>query len=248
MKNFRSRLLDGDLLIGTIISLPSPEITELLSATGLSWLFIDSEHGPLDTLQIQRMLQASSSNCPCLIRVPGHDADVIRRTLDTGATGIIVPQINNAEQARTAVRAAKYPPDGNRGVGLARAHKYGLSFSDYLETANREVCVIIQVETREAIENIEDIVAVKGIDAALVGPYDLSANLGYTGQVAHPEVLKAIEKVMCACNRVNVKLGYFGVSAQAVRPYINKGFTLIIVGIDTLLLLGSVRQLLQQLN
>lgn len=247
MKSFRKRLLDGDLLIGTLVSLPSPEVVELLSKTKLDWLFIDGEHGPFDTLQIQRMLQATSSDCPCLIRVPSHDTVVIKRALDTGAAGIIVPQINNAEQARAAVNAAKYPPSGNRGVGLARAHEYGLSFSNYLTTANQETCVVIQAETRAAVENIESIVAIKDINAILIGPYDLSANLGHTGQIEHPEVLGAIEKVMHACNQANVKLGYFGVNAQAVRPYINKGFTLITVGVDSLLLLEGTQQLLREL-
>ncbi len=247
MKSFRKRLLDGDLLIGTLISLPSPEVVELLSKTKLDWLFIDGEHGPFDILQIQRMLQAASSDCPCLVRVPSHDAVVIKRALDTGVAGIIVPQINNAEQAHAAVNAAQYPPSGNRGVGLARAHEYGLSFSNYLTTANQETCVVIQAETRAAVENIESIVAVKDISAILIGPYDLSANLGHTGQIDHPEVLGAIEKITRACNQANVKLGYFGVNAQAVRPYINKGFTLITVGVDSLLLLESTQQLLQEL-
>lgn len=247
LKSFRRRLLDGDILIGTLISLPSPEVAELLSKTRLDWLFIDGEHGPFDTLQIQRMQQAASSNCACLIRVPSHDAIAIKRALDTGATGVIVPQINNAEQARTAVRAAKYPPHGNRGVGLARAHEYGFSFSSYLETANQETCIVIQAETGEAIDNIEDIVAVKDIDAILIGPYDLSANLGHTGQVEHPAVLSAIDKVADACRQANVKLGYFGVDAQAVRPYIDKGFTLITAGVDSLLLLESAQQLLREL-
>ncbi len=248
MKTFRQRLLDGDLLISTLISFPSSEIVELLSKAGFDWLFIDSEHGPFDSLQMQRMLQAVSPNCSCLIRVPSHDIVSIKSALDIGAAGIIVPQINNTEQARAAICAAKYPPLGNRGVGLARAHEYGISFSSYLEKANQETCVVIQAETREAIDNIEDIVVLEDLDAILIGPYDLSANLGYTGEVEHPEVLSAIEKVERVCKQANVKLGYFGVDAKAVRPYIDRGFTLITVGVDSLLLLNRAQQLLKELR
>lgn len=248
LNSFRKRLLNGDLLISTLISLPSPEVVELLSKANFDWLFIDGEHGPFDTLHMQRLLQAASTNCPCLIRVPSHDVVSIKRALDIGAAGIIVPQINNAEQADAAIRAAKYPPNGVRGVGLARAHEYGRSFANYLQTANEETCVVIQAETRDAIDNIEEIVALSGVDAILIGPYDLSANLGHTGEVEHPEVLAAIEKVEYTCKKNSVKLGYFGVSAQAVRPYIEKGFTLVTVGVDSLLLQTSAQQIYEALE
>jgi len=134
---------------------------------------------------MQRLLQAASTNCPCLIRVPSHDVVSIKRALGIGAAGIIVPQINNAEQADAAIRAAKYPPNGVRDIGLARAHEYGRSFTNYLQTANEETCVVIQAETRDALDNIEEIVAISGVDAILIGPYNLSAKLGHTGEVEH---------------------------------------------------------------
>ena len=242
MKSFRKRLLNGDLLVSTLISLPSPEIVELLSYSNFDWLFIDGEHGPFETFQMQRMLQAASTNCPCLIRVPSHDAVSIKRALDIGAAGIIVPQISTAEQASAAVRAAKYPPDGIRGVGLSRAHEYGQSFTSYLQTADEATCVVIQAETREAINNIEDIATISGVDAILIGPYDLSANLGHIGAVEHPEVLAAIEKVENVCKKANVKLGYFGVNVQTVRPYIKRGFTLVTISVDSLLIQAGVQQ------
>ena len=248
MTSFRSRLIEGELLLGTLISLPSPEVVELLSKLDFDWLFIDGEHGPFDTLQMQRMLQAVASNCSCLIRVPSHDAVSIKRALDIGATGIIVPQIRTADEAKCAVQAAKYPPKGIRGVGLARAHEYGISFSSYLDNADQEICVVVQAETREAINNIDEIAAVEYVDAILIGPYDLSANLGYTGQIEHPEVVNAIEKVEEACKRENIKLGYFGVNAESVRPYIDKGFTLITVGVDSLLLLENAKGMVEALR
>lgn len=248
MNSFRDRLLKGELLLSTLISFPSAEVVELLSKLDLDWLFIDGEHGPFDTPQMQGMLQAASSNCPCLIRVPSHDAVCIKRALDIGAAGIIVPQIKTAAQACAAVRAAKYPPKGIRGVGLARAHEYGISFSNYLETADQQISVVIQAETKEAIDNIEEIIAIEDVDAILIGPFDLSANLGHTGEIDHPQVVDAIEKVAQACKNENVKLGYFGVSAEAVKPYIENGFTLITVGVDSLLLLNSAQQMIAELR
>jgi 2-keto-3-deoxy-L-rhamnonate aldolase RhmA len=247
LKSFRDRLKAGEVLLSTLVSFPSPEVVELLSKLNFDWLFIDGEHGPFGTLEMQRMLQAASSNCPCLIRVPSNDLVYIKQALDIGAAGIIVPQINNAEEAQAAVQAAKYPTQGNRGVGLARAHEYGISFTDYLAKADSETCVVIQAETSGAIEHIEEIVAIKDVDAILIGPYDLSANLGYTGEVTNPEVVAAINKVEIACKQANVKLGYFGINAKSVLPYKEKGFTLLTIGVDSLFVLNSAQQLLDEM-
>ncbi|MGH1537574.1 MAG: HpcH/HpaI aldolase family protein [Gammaproteobacteria bacterium] len=248
MKSFRERLKAGEVLISTLVSFPSPEVVELLSKLGFDWLFIDGEHGPFGTLEMQRMLQANAGNCPCLIRVPSNDLVYIKQALDIGASGIIVPQIKSAEEAQAAVHAAKYPSRGNRGVGLARAHEYGISFTDYLAKADRDTCVVIQAETEGAIEHIEDIVAIQDVDAILIGPYDLSANLGYTGELDHPEVVSAISKVEYACKQANVKLGYFGVDAKSVLPYKAKGFTLLTVGVDSLFVLNGAQQVLEEIK
>jgi 2-keto-3-deoxy-L-rhamnonate aldolase RhmA len=253
MVSFRQRLKAGDVLLSTLVSFPSPEVVELLSKLNFDWLFIDGEHGPFGTLEMQRMLQAATSasasdHFPCLIRVPSNDIVAIKQALDIGAAGIIVPQINNAQEAQSAVRAAKYPTQGNRGVGLARAHEYGISFSEYLNRANNDTCVVLQAETAGAIENIEEIVAIEDVDAILIGPYDLSANLGYTGQIDHPEVLSAINKVEKVCKRAEVKLGYFGVNTEAVRPYKEKGYTLLTIGVDSLFILNGAQQLLEEMN
>jgi 2-keto-3-deoxy-L-rhamnonate aldolase RhmA len=247
LKSLRQRLQAGKVLVSTLVSFPSPEVVELLSKLNFDWLFIDSEHGPLGTLEMQRMLQAAG-NCPCLIRVPSNDLVYIKQALDIGAAGIIVPQINDAEEAQVAVHAAKYPTQGNRGIGLARAHEYGISFTDYLAKADNETCVVIQAETRGAIEHIDEIVAINDVDAILIGPYDLSANLGYTGQIDHPEVVAAISKVEHACKRANVKLGYFGINAESVLPYKEKGFTLLTIGVDSLFVLNGAQQLLDKMN
>ncbi len=248
MDSFRKRLINGEQLIGTLVSLPSPEVVELLAKCGFDWLFIDAEHGAFDTLQMQHMLQAAANYSPCLIRVASHEIVAIKKALDIGAAGIIVPQINTVQEATAAVSAAKYPAQGHRGIGLARAHEYGLSFATHIETANQETCIVIQAETRGAIENIDAIAAIEGVDAILIGPYDLSANLGHTGHVSHPEVVGAIEKVEQACIQNQKQLGYFGVNAEAVRPYMDRGFTLITVGVDSMMLLSEAQSILNDLK
>ena len=246
-KAFTERLRQGDLLIGTLISLASPEIAEIISHTGYDWLFIDAEHGAFNPQQAQPMLQAAG-NTPCVIRVPAGDDVWIKKALDIGAAGIIVPQVHTAEQAEQIINQCKYSPVGNRGVGIGRAHTYGLSFENTIKHANDETAVILQAESRAAINNIEEIVKVPGLDAILVGPYDLSASLGRIGEVNHPEVQEAINRVANVCKAAEIKLGYFGVNASAVKPAIDNGFTLIAVGVDTLFVIKSATETLAELK
>ena len=165
-----------------------------------------------------------------------------------GAAGIIAPQVNTVEQAQDMVRFARYSPQGTRGVGLGRAHGYGMHFAEYLETANDHVAVLVQAEHIEAVENIESIVRVEGIDGIMLGPYDLSASLGKMGQLDDPAVVGAIERGSQACQSTGMPIGYFGVSADAVRPYIQKGYNMILAGVDTLHLGNAARNLLNELK
>lgn len=246
--NFRKRLWAGESLVGTMVTLPEPAIAEVLTGLGFDWLFVDGEHGPLETREILAILQAVGDRIPCLVRVPGSEEPPIKKALDLGAEGIIVPQVNTAEQAANVVRFARYSPVGARGVGLARAHGYGQRFQEYLNEANERVTVIVQAEHVRAVENIESIVKVEGIDAVLLGPYDLSASLGKMGRIDDPVVVDAIEQVTKACQAAGIPLGYFGVSAQAVRPYMQRGYKMIAAGTDTLFLAAAARRLLEELR
>lgn len=241
--DFRSRLRSGEKLLGTMVTLASPATAEILADIGFDWLFVDGEHGPLETGEILGILRAVGDRAACVVRVPSADEVAIKKVLDLGAAGIIAPQVNTAEQAADVVRFARYAPDGTRGVGLARAHGYGLRFQEYLEAANEQVAVIVQAEHAEAVENIEAIAKVEGIDCVLLGPYDLSASLGKMGQVNDPVVTGAIERVTRACLAARVPLGYFGVTPEAVRPYIERGYTLIIGGVDTLFLASGAKDM-----
>jgi len=246
--NFRKRLWARESLIGTMVTLPVPAIAEILAELGFDWLFVDGEHGQLETREILAILQAVGDRVPCLVRVPCAEEPPIKKALDLGADGIIVPQVNTAEQAASVVRYARYAPAGSRGVGLARAHGYGLRFQEYLDAANERVAVIVQAEHTQAVENIESIVKVDGIDAVLIGPYDLAASLGKMGRIDDRAVTDAIDHVTKSCQAACVPLGYFGVSAQAIRPYMERGYTLIVAGVDTLFVAGAAGRLLVELR
>ena len=245
---FRNRLKSGELLVGTMVTLGTPEVTELLAKVGYDWLFIDAEHAPLSALDLQRMLQGAGSQMPCLVRLSASREVPIKQALDAGAAGIIAPMVNSAEEAAQVVSWSKYSPMGTRGVGVSRAHGYGLGFQDYIDSANNNVTVVVQAEHIKAVENIEAIVQVPGIDSVLIGPYDLSASLGKLGEITDPEVVQAIDYVSKVCMAAGIPLGYFGLTANAVTPYIERGYTLIAVGIDTLMVGVAAKRMLEKVR
>ncbi len=245
---FRDRLLRGDVLIGTMVTLNAPAVPELMADVGFDWLFIDAEHGVFEARELEALLQAAGAATAGLVRVSTGAEVPIKKALDVGAAGIIAPQINTAEHAAEVVRLAKYPPAGSRGVGVARAQGYGLHLSEYVSTANERTAVVVQAEHIEAVRNIEAIVRVPGIDAVLVGPYDLSASMGKPGQVDDVEVRQAIDRVTTACRDAGVRLGIFGVSVAAVKPYLDQGYTLVVVGVDTLLLAQAAQAMLTEMK
>jgi 2-dehydro-3-deoxyglucarate aldolase/4-hydroxy-2-oxoheptanedioate aldolase len=246
--DFRKRLLSGDVLVGTLITIPSAEVAEIMAGVGFDWLFIDTEHSPFNAHGAQTFLQAAGQNCPCVIRVPASDEVWIKKALDIGANGIIAPLVNSAADAEAIVRMCKYPPDGTRGVGISRAHQYGLAFNQYMERANDEIAVILQAETAQAVKNISEIVKVPGIDAIFIGPYDLSASLGKMGQLTDPEVKQAIQTIAEACQKAGVRLGIFAATAEAVEPFIQQNFTLLAIGTDGLLMAQNAKDLLEAVS
>jgi HpcH/HpaI aldolase/citrate lyase family len=164
---FKQRLRAGTRYYGAMVTLPTASTAEILVDAGFQWLFIDGEHGPLSLSEILGILQAVGHRVPCLVRVPILGEAEIKQVLDLGAQGVIVPQVNSPGQAADVVRYARYAPEGGRGVGLARAHGYGFQFAEYIASANAEVCVIVQAEHRLAVENIEEIVRVAGVDGVI---------------------------------------------------------------------------------
>ncbi len=246
--SFKRRLKQGDLLIGTFMTLPSPEIAEIIAEVGFDWLFVDMEHTTLDVKDVQRILQAVEGKCACIVRVPNKDEAWLKKVLDAGADGVIVPHVNTADEVRSIVRTCLYPPEGSRSVGLSRAQKYGLRFDEYVQKANRNIAIIPQVEHIEGVQNIEEIVKVPGISAIFIGPYDLSGSLGKLGETKDPEVQKCIAKIKDVCSEAGLPVGIFGMDADSVSPYIKKGYTLITAGMDILFLGESAKKSLQKLR
>jgi 2-dehydro-3-deoxyglucarate aldolase len=247
-QTFRTRLKNRERLLGTMVTLPSMATAEILSRVGFDWLFLDGEHGPLESADLAALLIAVSGRSACLVRVAEARETPIKKALDLGADGIIAPQVNSVEHARDVVRWSRYAPSGTRGVGLARAHGYGFEFQDYVKTANDRVSLIVQVEHIDAVNCIEETVGIEGIDAILLGPYDLSASMGKMGQIEDSEVVEAIGRVTRTCLAAGMPLGMFGVTTAHVKPYIEQGYTLIVAGVDTLLLGNAARKTLAELK
>jgi len=230
--NFRDRLLRGDRLIGTLLSLPSPELVEIASDAGFDWLFLDMEHGALETRDIQRLVQAAREPCAPLVRVPENREMWIKKALDTGAAGIIVPHVNSAEDAVRAVYWGKYPPEGGRSVGFSRSNLYGTRFQESVESANAETVVIAQVEHIDGVQAIEAILDVSGVDAVFIGPYDLSASLGKPGRIQDLDVRDAVRAVAAACAHRKVPAGIFAMDIPGALKALEEGYSLVCSGID----------------
>lgn len=235
-RRFRERLKKGELLLGTIVALPSSDTAEILCLAGFDWLFLDMEHAPYSLQDIQRICQAVGGRCGCVVRIPEKSEVWIKRVIDIGPDGIIVPHVDTAEETERILRWALYPPQGTRSAGIARAQDYGLKMDVAIRGANPEMLVIPQIEHRDGVEQIEEIVRVEGLKAVFVGPFDLSGSLGILGQVTDPQVRSGIEHIAEVCRGVGMKAGIFGVDVDAVEPYVELGYTLVAVGADTLML------------
>lgn len=244
---FRERLRRHEPLIGTIVSVGSTEVVEVLAACGFDWLFIDAEHAPLSPAVVQQMVMAAGT-VPCVVRLPANDEVFIKQALDAGAAGIIVPLVNSAAEAASVVRRAKYPPQGMRGVGTSRALGFGYGIADYFAKANSETVVFVQAEHVEAVRAIDEIVAVPDLDGIFVGPFDLSASMGKPGQVNDPEVVAAIGKVGTAARGAGLPVGFFGVTPDGVAPWLERGFSLVACGVDLMLLGAKAREIVAALR
>jgi 2-keto-3-deoxy-L-rhamnonate aldolase RhmA len=247
-ESFFSRLKNGDLLLGTILTLPSPEAAELLSRAGFDWLFVDMEHTSLGVKDVQRILQSVGREFPCLVRIPVLDEAWIKKVLESGPAGIIIPHVNTAEEVENILGWSKYPPEGTRSVGISRAQGYGMDFQNYMSKANETIAIVPQVEHIDAVKNLKSFVNIPGISAIFVGPYDLSGSIGKLGQVEDPEVCEALQEVQTVCSQAGLKTGIFGVDDVAVKPYIELGYSLVAVGTDTSYLIRSAQDTLRSIR
>lgn len=191
---FKSRLAAGETLIGCWVALADPYVAEITAAAGFDWLLIDGEHAPNDLRSIMAQLRVveASASAP-VVRLPMGETWAIKQALDIGVQSLLIPMVETAQDARRLVRAVRYPPQGNRGVGAGLARASGFSaIQDYLQTADDQVWLGIQIETRAGLAAIDDILAVEGVDGVFIGPADLSADMGHLGEPRHPDVLAAI--------------------------------------------------------
>lgn len=240
-KSFIEKVSSASPVVGTIVTLDSPEVAEILSLCNFDWLFLDMEHGTLSIASIQHLIQAMQNDCSSIVRIPENSAVWIKRALDTGCDGILVPQVNDAVDARRAVMAAKFPPEGSRSVGIARAQGYGMSFSEYVSSANDTVALLIQVEHIRAVENLDQILSVEGIDGIFIGPYDLSGSMNMLGQVTAEPVQKAIQEVKQKCKSKSIPFGIFVMEGEAAKKEVEDGCNFIAVGIDSVLLANAAK-------
>jgi len=229
---FKARLRNRETLIGPLVTITSPDVAEILSLVGFDYLWIETEHAPMDFVQAQTLIQAAGGRCPCLVRVPEGKEVWIKKALDIGCDGIVVPQVKSAAEAEAVIDFCLYPPRGRRSVGISRAHDYGMAFQSYVQAANDELAIILQMEHIDGVRNLGSILAVPGIDAILIGPFDLSGSLGVLGQITHPQVQTAIKEIKRHCEEAGVPVGIFSADADSARDAIDQGFSLIALGMD----------------
>ena len=241
-QTFRKKLLSGRTLIGTVVTLPCPQIAEILAYAGFDWLWIDAEHSPLQMGEVQGILQAMQDRCAGVVRIPASEEVYIKKSLDIGAAALIAPHVDTVEIAERVVRFAKYPPSGERSIGVSRAHAYGLQFADYMKHANEQIAVIIQIEHVNGARNIEAILDVAGVDAVMIGPYDLSGSLGKPGEIHDPEVQGLIKHVAQTCRKRKKPIGIFAPDGDVARRFLDQGFSLIAVSVDAMMLAKSAQE------
>lgn len=244
---FRRALAEGRKQIGLWSTLGSNVGVEMLAGAGFDWILIDTEHSPTDPSSVLQQFQAMNypgATAAAVVRPAWNDAVLIKRLLDIGAANFIVPMVQNAEEARRAVAATRYPPRGIRGVaGIHRGNGFGLHANEYFARAHELITMLVQVETRKAVENIAEIAAVDGVDGIFVGPADLSADLGYLGKMEADEPQAVIRQALKACQAAGKAAGILVRREEDALRWLDEGFTFVALGSDANLLIQAARDL-----
>ena len=242
MNAFRQLLQGPTRPVGTWIMSASPLIAEAVGQSGFDWAVVDMEHTPLDMMEIVHLLQAiGNTKLVPVVRVPWNEPVLIKRVLDAGATTLLVPFVQNADEARAAVASTRYAPQGIRGMAaMSRASRFGTT-PDYLKTANAGQCVIVQLETPEAIARLDEIAAVDGVDALFIGPGDLSAAMGFPGEPMREEVMVLVAQAVARARQLGKPIGTVGGNAEALARYRATGFDFLAIASDLGLLMRGLR-------
>jgi 4-hydroxy-2-oxoheptanedioate aldolase len=243
--HFKAGLKSKNTSFGLWLALADPYSAELCASAGFDWVVIDQEHAPNDLRSTLAQLQAVAAYpVHTIVRPPLGEVHTIKQLLDIGVQTILIPMMESAEQAAEMVRAMRYPPTGVRGVGaaIARSSRWQ-AVPDYLQKANDEVCLLVQIETQAGFRNIEAIARVDGVDGLLIGPSDLAASFGLLGQSTHPTVHQAIGEAVSRIRATGKAAGILGTDEKTTREYIEFGCTFVAVGADTMLLATAAREL-----
>ena len=251
MINLKDKLQRREATIGSWITLGHTSIAEIMARAGFDWLVVDMEHSAITLHQAQQLIQIIElCGIIPLVRVGENNPALIKRVMDAGAHGVIVPMVNTKNDAVKAVNAVKYPPVGTRGVGLARAQGYGFEFEKYKNWINKESIIIVQIEHIEAISNLEIILSVEGIDGSIIGPYDLSGSIGKPGNFEDSKVKRAISRYEEVCLKMKKPMGFHIVQPDIEKAlqYKKVGYTFIAIGLDTLYLGEKCREILGKIR
>ncbi len=241
MSDFRQKCIGYERVVGTFAAIPHPVAIEVTAASGLDFICIDAEHSQIGRELIENLIRASDVHrIPAMVRVPGHAPESIAGVLDAGAAGVLVPRISTAVQAKAAVLATRYPPIGERGVGPGRAAGYGYRIPDYLKGANESLVLAIQIETAEGLANVEEIVAVEGVDVIFIGPGDLSVSLDAMGPKGAKKLDAAILKITGAARAAGKAVGIFRPSPDDVGKWSEAGISFYLLASDTMFLGASL--------
>jgi 4-hydroxy-2-oxoheptanedioate aldolase len=241
----KAALSRGELQLGCWLSMATPASAEIAGGAGFDWVLIDGEHAPNDLGSIRAQLQAlNGSASSSVVRVPFGEPWILKRMLDLGAQSLLVPMIDTAEQARAMVRAVRYPPHGIRGVGagFARASRYG-AIADYQSTADDQICLLVQAESRKAIENIDEIARTDGVDAVFIGPSDLSADMGHLGNPGAPEVVAAIHHAIARIRAAGKAVGIIAFGSGEAKTWADAGVRFIATASDVKALAWTLRDI-----
>jgi 2-dehydro-3-deoxyglucarate aldolase len=235
VESLKLKLAKGKLTIGSWITLAHPAIAEIMAGAGFDWLTIDLEHSVITIREAEELIRivALSGVCP-LVRLSANEPIQIKRVMDAGAHGVIVPMVNSVSDAQGAVEAVLYPPEGKRGVGLARAQGYGRAFERYREWLSQESVVIVQVEHIEAVNNLEEILSVEGVDGFIVGPYDLSGSLGVPGQFGHSSMKEAMDRIRSVGTASGKTCGIHVIepTVEELRQRVDEGYNFVAYSLD----------------
>lgn len=245
---FKAGLARGETQLGLWLSSTSSYLAEIAATSGYDWLLIDGEHAPNTVQDLYHQLQAIAPyRSQPVIRPVEFQQALIKQVLDIGARTLLVPMIDTAEQARALVAATRYPPTGTRGVGagVARAARWG-RVENYMARANDELCLLIQAESKTAIDNLDALLEVEGVDGIFIGPADLSASLGYPDNAAHPEVQQIIEQSIRRIRKAGKAAGFLAVDTAMAQRAINWGANFVAVGVDTMLYTDALDRRLAQ--